>query len=165
MQFQTKLSNSVQVRGLARIPLMLGLLCKACPEGSFPAKRSDLYESCLRGLLRDWHIDDRKPSQGKRIESERSCEYVDALMEVLGEISLRLLDERQEQFSESKLREILERWLKSDRCSSEFSGGRASSSELIGRFKADGILVKSRSDEVSVRSTPFLRGSVRYHFC
>ena len=48
-QFLARLRDHPQFRGLARIPLMLTILCQACPRGDFPSRRSDLYRRCLRG--------------------------------------------------------------------------------------------------------------------
>lgn len=53
------LRQNAQVRGLARIPLMLTLLCHVyaeCKKGQreFPGRRVELYDVCMRGLLRDW---------------------------------------------------------------------------------------------------------------
>jgi len=56
-----ELEKSHQIKGLARIPLMLSLICCEFPQEGFPLHRSQLYESCLRGLLRTWVLHDQKP--------------------------------------------------------------------------------------------------------
>jgi predicted NACHT family NTPase len=50
------------VNGLARIPLMLSLLCRVFEEtgGTLPSRRAELYERCLKGLLLDWRHEDKR---------------------------------------------------------------------------------------------------------
>jgi len=60
--FLSMLRKNHPVRGLTRIPLMLTLICRAYQENQLtsprlrgaPTRSVDLYERCLRGLLRDW---------------------------------------------------------------------------------------------------------------
>jgi len=138
--FLGKLERHRQVKGLARIPLMLSLICRVCPEGNFPDRRGQLYEQCLRGLLGDWRKDDEKPG-GMKV----SAAYTDALMDALGYVSLELFKNHQEQFTESSLRKILILWLDGLKTSHELHGANVGS--LIQRFKNDGILVTARSHE------------------
>jgi len=68
-QFLAMLRQNHPVRGLARIPLMLALKCRAWSECTrtgkpFPSRRVELHDCCLRGLLRDWKIKDDKPDAG-----------------------------------------------------------------------------------------------------
>jgi predicted NACHT family NTPase len=69
--FLKRLKEHPQFRGLARIPLMLMLLCQACLKGDLPTRRSDLYKKCLHGLFQSWHTED-KEHVGKYTETELS---------------------------------------------------------------------------------------------
>ena len=58
---------------------MLTLLCRAFQqEGALPERRVDLYESCLRGLLRDWLALDK---QADREDPKLSDSYVEAMLD------------------------------------------------------------------------------------
>ncbi len=106
--FLALLRQNLQVRGLARIPLMLTLMCRASIEqqhSSQPAKPSDaltrrvsIYSLCLRGLLRDWRVEEKK-------EPIREGD-VEAILEVLAAAAYALFaGGGYEQFGEDVLRE------------------------------------------------------------
>lgn len=131
--FLTELEKNRQMRGLARIPLMLSLMCRICPEGTFPQRRSGLYEACLKGLIRDWVFYDRK--SGVR-DIELDAASVEVLLEHLATLSLELLQQRCEQFSSLQLVEILGRWY-----------GDEKALDLIRLFRRRGILVAANSSD------------------
>ena len=98
-EFLDRLQRVGQVQGLARIPLMLALLCKAFERKrlSLPTTRGKLYNECLRGLLGDW--------KGEEDGAERvSPAYIDAVLEVLCPVGLELFSEGHDQFGVSLLR-------------------------------------------------------------
>ena len=136
--FLSKLEKDRQMRGLARIPLMLSLMCRAYPEGTFPRCRSELYEACLKGLMRDWVLYDRK-SGVKEVELDGA--YMEILLKRLGMLSLELFQQNLEQFSSLQLVEILDRWYEEREVV-----------ELIPLLKRRGILVAANSSADS----PFL---------
>ena len=105
-QFLALVREHPRVHGLARIPLMLTLLCRVYQEQpiDFPTRRVDLYSRCLRGLLRDW-----KEEKDKRQISDA---YVDAVLELLYVVGYSLFSEGYDQFSESLLRTKITAWLK-----------------------------------------------------
>jgi len=132
-QFLAMLEQHPQVRGLARIPLMLSLMCRAYHEKhlDFPARRVALYERCLRGLLRDW-----KEEKERR---EISASYVEAMLECLRVVGYTLFAEGCEQFSESRVRTALVPWLHRLPLQHELYGRNAA--VLIAQLKRDGILI------------------------
>jgi HEAT repeat protein len=151
--FLSKLEDHLQFRGLARIPLMLMLLCQACPEGDLPSRRSNLYERCLYGLFRDWHIRD-KEHLGKYTETQLSETYIRGLIEVLGHVALELLTKPQNsrtlQFTEQDIDTIIEPYLngiRRDRRSHVFKEEHVHSGVIIKRAKDDGVLIKATSED------------------
>lgn len=125
-----------QVRGLGRIPLMLTLLCRTfleCEEKQceFPTHRTELYDYCLRGLLRDW--------KSEKDQREISDAYVDAVFELLHTLSFTLLVEGHEHFGESILRQHITPWLDGLKSSHELCGRNAAS--IIAELKREGVLI------------------------
>jgi predicted MPP superfamily phosphohydrolase len=130
------LRQNPQVRGLARIPLMLTLLCRTYLESQekqsdFPTHRVELYDCCLRGLLRDW--------KGEKEHREISDAYVEAVLELLYTVSYTLFVEGSEQFSESDLRKKIIAWLTDLKYKHELDKYDATS--IIAELKHDGILI------------------------
>jgi HEAT repeat protein len=131
--FLTKLEKNPQIKDLARIPLMLSLICRVRPEGDFPQRRSQLYEACLKGLLKDWMLHDQKAGI---TDVELDGAYVASLLKRLGDLALSLFRKGVEQFNESLLLDILSQW---------FDDNEAV--DLIVLFKRRGILVTANSSE------------------
>lgn len=95
---QVNSSRSPTVAGLARIPLMLTLLSRLFDErwtesgqAALPSRRTELYEACLKRLLRDW----RKERSGKTVADR---EYVPTVRK-LRTIALGLQLAGKQQFS------------------------------------------------------------------
>jgi len=131
--FLRKLQSQPQIKGLARIPLMLGLLCRAYPEGDFVGKRSEVYERCLKGLLKDWVLHDQKSGvKDRELESAR----VELQLNKLGLLALELFKQGCEQFTPMMLVDILEEKFNEDKAL-----------ELIDLLKHRGILVAANSSE------------------
>jgi len=139
-RFLETLQLAPQVQGLARIPLTLALLCRTFQETklAFPMRRVELYEQCLRGLLRDWNREDK----GRETISDA---YVDGVLEVLRPVSLALFVEGYEQFSESLLREKMLPCLQALKPGHELYGRPAAG--LMEELKTDGILIRTGEDE------------------
>ncbi len=138
--FLASLEN-VHLLGLARIPLMLALLCRMVEAArrteaaALPNRRTKLYEQCLQGLLRDWQIVDKGRTSDSIVVSQP---YVAALIEILGDVSLELLEEGRQEFSESLFGERLRNRLGALPPGHELYGRTPSS--LIGEFKNAGVL-------------------------
>lgn len=143
-QFLALLREHPRVCGLARIPLMLALLCRAYQETpmAFPTRRVDLYNRCLRGLLRDWQRDQDK-WQGDQGRGEISDAYVDAVIEMLQAVVCSLFSEGYEQFSESLLRRKIEMWLKGVERTHELA--ERTPTLLIAELKGNGVLITAGS--------------------
>lgn len=78
-------TTTPQLQGLARVPLILALLCRLHWQNeSLPRRRREIYQKCLKGLLTDW----RKEVPNDRIEAEGD---VDHKLDVLSDLSLFLL--------------------------------------------------------------------------
>lgn len=137
-QFLAMLRQNHQVRGLARIPLMLALMCRAYQEKqlAFPTRRVELYDRCLHGLLRDWKIDDKGHEREDELVSEA---YIEAMIELLQAVSYELFVEGYEQFSPSLLREKMQQWLEQLKPGHELYGRTATS--LIAELKHDGLII------------------------
>lgn len=130
------LRQNPQVRGLARIPLMLTLLCRTYFESQekqsdFLTHRVEIYDCCLRGLLRDW-----KREKERR---EISDADVEAVLELLHIVSYTLFVEGYEQFSESKLRKQIIKWRVGLKYKHELSDDDPTS--IINKLKRDGVLI------------------------
>ena len=140
--FLAMLRQNPQVQGLARIPLMLTLMCRAHEEqrqhpaapterSGAPTRRVQIYSLCLRGLLRDWKEEKERRDIGDG--------YVEAVLEVLAPAAYALFAGGHEQFGEGLLRE--EVWVA--------LGGLGAGHELAGRdatsviteLKRAGILI------------------------
>lgn len=111
---------------------MLALLCRAYQKNprDFPTRRVELYERCLRGLLRDW-----KEEKDYHV----SGVYVDAMLEFLEVAGYELFAQGHEQFTESLLREAMVPWLNSLKQAHELYG--RSATDLIAELKRDGIFI------------------------
>lgn len=124
------LRRNPQVRGLARIPLMLTLLCRTyieCQEkqGDFPARRVELYDHCLSGLLRDWKIEKHLPFNHLKL--------INTLSRLAGG-AFKLHAEQKEQFTEPELARALGFDLERD-------DDMKKAVEFIETLKRDGILI------------------------
>jgi hypothetical protein len=83
---QASLQSNPRVMGLARIPLLLALLCRLYSEKPvLPNRRVEIYEQTLEGLLWDWRRDEGEEKD--RTEEEFSLEDK---KEVLSQLSLKL---------------------------------------------------------------------------
>jgi hypothetical protein len=73
-----KLRQTASIRGLAQIPLLLGLICKLYREdNTLPDRRVELYEKCLNRMLRGvWKESPRIQSDGYLNEKRRLVEHV-----------------------------------------------------------------------------------------
>ena len=140
--FRVMLRQNPQVQGLARIPLMLTLMCLAHEEqrrhpapltewSGVPTRRVQIYALCLRGLLRDW-----KEEKERRHISDG---YVDAVLEVLAPAAYTLFAGGHEQFDESLLREEVRVALGRLGAGHELAGRNATS--VIAELKHAGILI------------------------
>src|SRR5262249_14665505 len=137
------LQQNPRMQGLARIPLMLTLICRGFQarresylprngDAELPGRRGELYELCLRGLLRDW-----KEQKGR----SPSDAYVDAVLEVLAPAAYDLMAQGREQFTEGQLRDALRPHLGGLASGHELRGRSATS--LISELKRDGILISA----------------------
>ena len=138
--FLTLLRQNPQVRGLARIPLMLTLIARASVEQqrALPGERADaftrrvpIYRLCLHGLLRDWKEEKERRTIGDS--------YVEAVLEVLAPAAYALFAEGFEQFGEGLLREKMRAALRGLGVGHELAGRDATS--VIAELKHAGILV------------------------
>jgi HEAT repeat protein len=148
--FLTKLREHSQFAELARTPLVLMLLCRACPGGDFPARRSDLYELCLWGLLRDWRTYDKEQVE-RRTCVRRTATYIDELIEVLEELALNFKRNRRRQSRVGDVRRAIDSILSSVRGNRLAHGCQregVAPADLIERFGADGILVSNTTQEL-----------------
>jgi HEAT repeat protein len=135
-EFLTHLGSRPQVRGLARIPLMLTLMCKSCEQKHplFPARRAPLYDRCLRGLLGEWK---REEAGQEPVTSA----FVDALVEVLRVVGRALFVEGYEQFSVSTLRDKLLPVLQERKPGHDLYGWTPTA--LILLLLRDGVLIRA----------------------
>ncbi len=146
-QFVNQLKQHPQFRGLARIPLMLGLLCEACPQGDFPERRGDLYNRCLRGLLRDWHRSDTRRKYTRKL---LSTAYVEELLDALAYASLDLFQRDRQQFRTSELCQSLDAWLDylhESKPRHQFVKDNTTAIELMERFQDAGIVISATSGD------------------
>jgi HEAT repeat protein len=137
-RFAGLLRQNPQVTGLARIPLMLALMCRSFQDArhTFPARRAGLYDRCLRGLLRDWKKEDKAHAV--------SDAYVEAVLDVLEKVAHDLFVEGQEQFTTAQLRDVLLRCLNRLKPAHEWHGRNATS--IIDELVRDGIFIKAGED-------------------
>ena len=140
--FLAMLRQNPQVQGLARIPLMLTLMCRAHEEqrrhpaapterSGAPTRRVQIYSLCLRGLLRDWKEEKERRPIGDG--------YVEAVLEVLAPAAYALFAGGHEQFGEGLLREEVRVALGGLGAGHELAGRDATS--VIAELKHAGILI------------------------
>lgn len=123
VRFLSLLKAHPAIRGLARIPLMLSLLSRmftAKPVEAFPQTRCEIYEQCLRGLLKDWK-EEKQPG----IEIENA----DAMLEALSALAF-VMPIEQGAFNRSFLRKQMLQWLGELHPSDSFYG-RLTGSESV----------------------------------
>jgi HEAT repeat protein len=127
--FLGMLEANLPMRGLARIPLILTLMCRAFLEQklNFPSRRVDLYGRCVWGLLRDW-----KEEKERREIAETEVEMQ---LGLLADAAVVLFEEGREQFRERDLVRVLIRV--------ESEKERA---QLVEGWKRDGLLVRTGQD-------------------
>lgn len=139
------LRRQVQLAGLARIPLMLALICRVFDESGdkdFPTQRVELYERCLLGLLLHWG----KERSGRAVVSRRQPGeegYAEALLEVLQASAFELFETQHEQFTEALLTRSLNRSLGQLELHHPLRG--RSAPELIAELATRGVLTESGS--------------------
>lgn len=137
-EFLELLNRQPQVGGLARIPLMLSLQCRLFDtlDGPtrFPKRRVELYEACLRGLLKDW----------KEEREKTGIDDVDDLLEVLGALAYELFARELEHFNRSTLRKILVDCLNALPESNALKNAKVT--PVVSRLERDGILIKTNED-------------------
>lgn len=140
--FLAMLRQNHQVRGLARIPLMLALICRAWTEAAgsspqsearspkvaprFPTRRVELYERCLHGLLLEW-----KEQRDQWCHSEVQ---LTALLARLARGAFELFRQQREQFKEPELAKAMGFDLKDKQEIEE-------ADDLIAGLKHDGVLI------------------------
>ncbi|MGE0821747.1 MAG: HEAT repeat domain-containing protein [Candidatus Binatia bacterium] len=146
-RFLSTLDQNPQVRGLARIPLMLALMCRSYQEKqlNFSTRRVDLYDCCLRGLLGDWKYDEEERREPK-VDEENS----EPMLELLQTVGYTLFIEGHEQFRAPLLRKKIGEWLATLPQWHEFFARNPTS--LIAELKRDGILITIGEH----RDAPFL---------
>lgn len=139
------LRRQVQLAGLARIPLMLALICRVFDESGekgLPTRRVELYERCLLGLLLHWG----KERSGRAVVSRRQPGeegYAEALLEVLQASAFELFETQHEQFTEARLTRSLNRSLGELKQHHPLRG--RSAPELIAELATRGVLTESGS--------------------
>ena len=96
--FMESLQKHHQVEGLARIPLLLTLLCRVYKDDpeQFPEQRTDLYKQVLKGLLEKWKEEKVGVETGREIE-------VDEYLKILAQGAFTLQGQYQDQFSSVEL--------------------------------------------------------------
>jgi hypothetical protein len=137
--FLDHLRQSPAIRGLARIPLMLLLLCRSFEgENQLPSRRVDLYRRCLRGLLGEW--------KGEKQARPVGAAEIDPLLDVLGGVACALFQDGFEQFREDELLRRIGPWQQENPrhpCSRHDPG------QLLQEFQQSGVLVRSGDDSES----------------
>src|SRR5262249_33450659 len=132
--FLSLLKARPPIRGLARIPLMLSLLSRmftAKKAEPFPQHGCEIYEQCLRELLKEWKEKDKK----------RSVMDINSLLQLLSASGYELFLEEKPQFKESYLWKKIEEWLAEPRNRSLFP--QWTPDAMIARLVEDGILIKA----------------------
>jgi formylglycine-generating enzyme required for sulfatase activity len=136
------LADHRQVHGLARIPLMLTLLCRVWQEDlddagasafTLTTNRCELYDRCLQGLLWKWPREDKTEHRPRRNEA-----YGRAVQDLLQYVAFQLVDEGRQQFDESLLSELMAGFLGRLGNSHPLHGKPADT--LIAEMKEDGLL-------------------------
>ena len=138
--FLDRLQQSQAVRGLARIPLMLLLLCRSYERegGKLPARRVDLYRSCLRGLLGMWKGD----KQARQIGAAE----VEPLLDLLGGVARSLFRSGLQQFREGDLFHRISVWQAEN---PEHPCGKHDPSDLLRELQQSGAMVRAGDDSES----------------
>ncbi|MBM3458543.1 MAG: hypothetical protein FJX77_08440, partial [Armatimonadetes bacterium] len=128
------LREQAAIRGLARIPLMLALLCAAYERNAlaFPTRRGDLYERCLQGLLRDW--------KEEKDKTRIPLLQVQALVRLLEGVALRLLERDVEQCGEAEWTAEIEHELTSLPGTNPLA--KLGVDEVVTLLQQDGILIR-----------------------
>ncbi|MGH8549576.1 MAG: HEAT repeat domain-containing protein [Methylococcales bacterium] len=133
--FFDTLKTRPRLTALARIPLMLTLLCRTYESNSdnFPTRCVDLYEECFRALLRDWNAERFDLDDG----------YINAVLQFLTPVAYQLWQQEQEQFLATDLRDLFEDELLnlSKRQPTHEMVKRHDASSLIAELKATGIVI------------------------
>jgi hypothetical protein len=134
--FLDHLRQSPAVRGLARIPLMLLLLCRSF-EGSnkLPSRRVDLYRRCLQGLLGEW--------KGEKEERKVGVADIKHFLDVLGGVACSLIRDGCEQFGEDDLFGRIAAWQEEN---PRHPCARHEPGKLLQEFQQSGVLVRSGDD-------------------
>jgi formylglycine-generating enzyme required for sulfatase activity len=120
---------------------MLALMCRAYQHKqlSFPTRRAELYDRCLRGLLHDW----QEEKEGEEVYD------VDAMLELLQAVASALFTEQYERFDQSLLRTIIRTWLNNLKVGDDLYG--STPIDLIDRLKRRGILIAAgKHDDASL---------------
>jgi predicted NACHT family NTPase len=132
-----ELQRATQIRGLAQVPLLLGLLCKLYwhNELTLPIRRVELYEKCLRGLLsEEWKKEDERRQFPEG--------YVDSKLELAEEIAYRFFIQGKEIFSTRELRQCIIETLSNFPDSHDLKGKKPY--DLINELSVeDGLLIKA----------------------
>jgi HEAT repeat protein/DNA-binding winged helix-turn-helix (wHTH) protein len=136
-EFQRVLATNHDVRSLGRIPLMLALMCLAYQAGglSVPTRRVELYDCCLRGLLRDWLVEKQRPEVRHRYFTDA---YLEEQLDLLQSVAYDMFREGYYQFGENLLRDKMLPKLEKFKSGHALYGRPAVS--LIAEFKNNGIL-------------------------
>ncbi len=141
-EFLQWIEQSVPVRGLARIPLMLTLLCRISQDRNgknaqrLPTRRTELYESVLRGLLSMWKV----------YEKKKSAAYLEPQLEMLRAVAFQFFMTGREQFTQAELSEAILAWLNGLPRNHDFAS--KTPIPLIEELKADGILVATGEERL-----------------
>jgi len=148
-RFLAMIRGNHQLRGLARIPLMLSLMCRAYDQREedgkpFPKRRVELYELCLHGLLLDWpRYDGKTPPAPLRIDLDKKASEPLAKQFLLV-VAAELSGEGRETLDESVLLQGMELRLGELKPGHELYGRRAG--DLVTQLKEDGVLVVAQAD-------------------
>ena len=140
-----RIQQQPKVHSLTRIPLMLGMLCRICGDGSFPDTKEQLYERCIKGLLREWPKVDRK-IQSTLIAQDIQTKsgVLEAIFEILSYISLEMLKYGSDEIGEPILIDTVEKHLRSLDELHELKKTQykdVTAAELISFIRSRGILV------------------------
>lgn len=131
--FLRKLRESPQVQALARIPLLLALMCCLFDErDELPKSRAELYEACIWGILtQKW----KTPRSG-------DDPYFHAKLRLTEEVAYRLFIAEKELFYLDDLLDLVGEIFR-DQPQLKENLGNKSSVDLIGELQRDGLLIKA----------------------
>jgi HEAT repeat protein len=133
-----ELRNKPQIRGLAQNPLLLSLICSLYQEKglTLPARRCQVYEQAVCYMLGKWR---------KKRNPELNDAWIDAKTELLEELAYQFSCDGKEIFTRRELRHKIDKYLRSEKASSDFRDKNASC--LIKELsEQDGILQKLNKD-------------------